>query len=244
MLTPSAISGLREGWKGSNSFRGARGCLPPAKTGRSLLGNTSHDRWMTSSPRVPTPPSGNPTPPSGNSPASHCAPCPKSFYLWDFPPRFLRATATYLPAAHQTQGGVLPQLRTEGARLGFLRRGPEQHLPVQPPAEEWRAPATWPAGSQLGILGQVPDPLFSVFSSIKRGHDSWLQVCGGHYPPHCRWGAPAQPRMAGSPGQALAPRAPVPRSGFWACGNAAKSWPDFRRFWGSRPAWGQKTRLK
>lgn len=40
-----ATSGLKGGCKGSNSCRGARGCLPPAKTSRSLLGNTSHDRW-------------------------------------------------------------------------------------------------------------------------------------------------------------------------------------------------------
>lgn len=221
MLSPSVISGLREVWKGSNPFRGARGCLPPAKTGRSLLGNTSHDQWMTSSPHVPTQPSGNPTQPSGNSPTSHCAPCPESFYLWDFSPGLLRATATYLQAAHETPGRCASSAKDRGCLTGLPAKGPW----VAPPcAASCRGvKSTWNLACQVptGCPWASSWPLFSVFSSIKWGHDSWLQVCGKHQPPHCRWGTPAQPWMAGSPGQALAHQAPVPRSGFWACGNAA-----------------------
>lgn len=89
----------------------------------------------------------------------YCSPCPKSSYLWDFSRRVLRATTTSFPDAHQTTSGCPSRLRAEGRaeHLAWSLQVPTGH--------------TW-ANSWSSC--------FSVFSSIKQGHDSLLQVCGKH----------------------------------------------------------------
>lgn len=130
--------------------------------------------------------------------------------------------------------------RAEGILKTFLLRGPLwQPLALWSPPEESRAPPRLEsAGSQLCVLGQVPNPSGSLWSHLYHGtHDSAEDLLEAPEPSLLAKQSSTVVHGNGAGGEVFLCQAPGPRSDFTGRGSSDEK-PHFRRFEGREGVWG------